>query len=129
MALKDNPGLMTMPRNERDWTKFVTELSKAISSGTAGGSGSGNFVTLDTAQTITATKTFTANPLFNSFPLWNNDNAGTQINSLTLDASPAAGDYVVTYDVSDDAPKKVEVGDLGGGGNSDDDEILHWFFE
>ena len=28
MALNDNPGVMTMPKSERDWTKFVNDLAK-----------------------------------------------------------------------------------------------------
>jgi hypothetical protein len=30
MAIKDNPGIMTMPRNERDWTKFIRELEPSL---------------------------------------------------------------------------------------------------
>jgi hypothetical protein len=129
MALKDNPGITTMPRSERDWTKFIRELSDAIATN-GGGSPSGNFVTLDTTQTITGLKTFTQNPLFGTDPLWNNTNVGTQINALDQDSSPVNGDFVVTYDVSEDAPKKVALTDLpgGAGGGTDDDELLHWFF-
>lgn len=129
MAIEDIPGITTMPKTERDWTKFVLDLSKELSS-IEGGGASGNFVTLDTSQTITGTKNFTANPLFNANPLWNNDNVGTQINSLAADAVPdGTADYVVTYDASTDSPKKVLLDAVGGGGSSDDDELLHWFFE
>jgi hypothetical protein len=108
MALKDNPGLTTMPLNARDWTKFINELSIAIGEGgvpidptppdypeppTA------DYVTLTTNQTITGLKTFTGNnPRWNSFPLWNNDNVGTQIGLLTEDTSPQPTDLVVTTD-------------------------------
>lgn len=130
MAIKDVPGITTMPKSERDWTKFILDLSTEIAGIDGGGGPDGNFVTLDTAQTITATKTFTVNPLFNTNPLWNNNNVGTQINSLAADAVPdGTADYVVTYDASTDSPKKVLLDAVGGGGSSDDDELLHWFFE
>jgi hypothetical protein len=31
MALNKNPGIMTMPKTERDWTKFVNDLNEAVS--------------------------------------------------------------------------------------------------
>jgi hypothetical protein len=31
MALNDNPGIMTMPKTERDWTKFINDLNAAVS--------------------------------------------------------------------------------------------------
>lgn len=109
MALKDNPGLTTMPLNARDWTKFINELSIAIGDIEAGDGGDGGdggqippdetYVTLATNQTITGLKTFTGNnPRWNSFPLWNNDNVGTQIGLLTEDTSPQRTDSVVTTD-------------------------------
>lgn len=122
MALKDNPGLTTMPRTERDWTKFINELSGAVTGvsteppipdpGDPDYPTTGPFVTLETNQTITGLKTFSGNnPRWNSFPLWSNDNAGTQIGLLTADVSPADSDSVITT-----ANKKVslsQISDVG----------------
>lgn len=30
MALNENPGIMTMPKTERDWTKFINDLSREV---------------------------------------------------------------------------------------------------
>jgi hypothetical protein len=113
VAIKDNPGLTTMPKTERDWTKFIQELSDIVDGIETDVPPSGNFMTLDTTQTATGLKTFTKNPFFNDNPLWNNVNVGTQINSLPHDTAPdPAVDYMVVYDASDDAPKKINMSDL-----------------
>jgi hypothetical protein len=53
--------------------------------------------------------------------VWNQGNVGTQINALTADATPdGAADYVVTYDASAGAPKKVLLDNLPGGGGASD---------
>jgi hypothetical protein len=113
MAIKDHPGFTTMPKTKRDWTKFIQELSDAIEGIETDVPPSGNFMTLDTTQTASGLKTFTANPLFTSFPLWNNDNVGTQISSLPLDATPDPNlDYLAMYDSSGDKGVKIVLSDL-----------------
>ena len=37
MALKDIPGITTMPKTQRDWIKFILDLQEQIGTGTAGG--------------------------------------------------------------------------------------------
>ena len=127
MALKDIPGIIKKRKPQRDWIKFVLDLQDAIDGGTAGGSG--DYVTLGTSQTITGAKDFTSAPTVNGKPVWNNDNVGAQINSLPIDATPdTTADYMVTYDASTDTAKRVLLGSVGGG-SSDDDELLHFWFD
>lgn len=110
MAIKDIPGITTMPKSERAWTKFILDLSTVLDGIVGGSGGSGNYVTLDTFQTITATKDFIVNPTFNGNQLWSNSNAGTQLNSLPADANPdASTDYILSYDASTDSPKKIRL--------------------
>ena len=124
MSIKNNPGIQTMPKTERDWNKFINDLSDLIDAIQTDVPPSGDFVTLDTPQTITSIKAFTANPLFNTDPLWNNANVGTQIYSLQRDLAPdGAADYAVTYDVSTDMPKRVLLDDLPGGGGAGQDAM------
>lgn len=45
------------------------------------------------------------------------------IATLTTDASPASGDYLISYDVSAGTVKKVAVSSVGGGGGGGGDVL------
>ena len=117
MALKDNPGLTTMPRTDRDWTKFINELSGAITVVSTDPPTPEpdnpdpppfDYVTLNTNQTITGLKVFSGNnPRWNSFPLLSVENVSAQIDLLPADTSPDASDSVVTT-----ASKKVALSQI-----------------
>lgn len=127
MAIKDIPGIQNRPKTDRDWNKFINDLSKIVGDIETDVPPSGNFVTLDTAQTITSIKDFTANPTFNTNPFWNNVNVGTQIYSLVLEASPDPNnDYVVIYDSSTDLPKRAAIGTVAGAEVNDLTASVTW---
>ena len=130
MAIKDNPGITTMPRSNRDWNKFINEFSAIFE-----GPDNTGLVTLDTNQTITGLKVFTQTPLVNSDPMWTNANVGAQINLLAEVTDPDESmDYMVTYNASSGAGRKVLLNNVvtslqqeQTAINNDNELLHHWY--